>query len=62
MYEIGVLRTFAEPLLLQVDKTSQYFSEARRLYTFTKKFLSISTVKIPNNSILREFVDPALKK
>lgn len=62
VYEIGVLRTFAEPLLLQVDKTSKYFSEARRLYTFIKKFLPIGTSEIPNNSILREFINPAIKK
>lgn len=62
VYEIGVLRTFADPLLLQVDKTSEYFSEARRLYSFTQKFLPIETVEIPNNSIVREFINPAIKK
>lgn len=62
VYEIGVLRTFAEPLLLQVDKTSRYFSEARRLYTFIKKFLPIGISEIPNNSIVREFINPAIKK
>jgi len=62
VYEIGVLRTFADPLLLQVDKSSEYFSEARRLYTFTQKFLPIETAEIPNNSIVREFINPAIKK
>lgn len=62
VYEIGALRTFADPLLLQVDKSSKYFSEARRLYTFTQKFLPIETAEIPNNSIVREFINPAIKK
>ena len=62
VYEIGALRTFADPLLLQVDKSSKYFSEARRLYTFTQKFLPIETADIPNNSIVREFINPAIKK
>jgi len=62
VYEIGALRTFADPLLLHVDKSSEYFSEARRLYTFTQKFLPIETADIPNNSIVREFINPAIKK
>jgi uridine kinase len=62
VYEIGVLRTFAEPLLLQVDKSSEYYSEARRLYTFTQNFLPIGTPEIPNNSIVREFINPAINK
>ena len=56
VYEIGAIRTFVEPLLLKVDTTSPYFSEARRLYHFVQKFLPIETTEIPADSIIREFI------
>lgn len=56
VYEMGVIKTFAEPLLLQVPKTSKYFSEARRLYEFLNNFLPIETKDIPVNSLVREFI------
>lgn len=56
VYEMGVMKTFAEPLLLQVKKTSKYFSEARRLYEFLNNFLPIETKEIPINSLVREFI------
>jgi len=56
VYEMGVIKTFAEPLLLQVKKTSKYFSEARRLYEFLNNFLPIETKEIPVNSLVREFI------
>ena len=56
VYEMGVIKTFAEPLLLQVQKTSKYFSEARRLYEFLNNFLPIETKEIPVNSLVREFI------
>lgn len=56
VYEIGAIRTFVEPLLLKVDTTSQYFSEARRLHHFIQKFLPIETTEIPADSIIREFI------
>ena len=56
VYEIGAIRTFVEPLLLKIDTTSPYFSEARRLYHFIQKFLPIETAEIPRDSIIREFI------
>lgn len=56
IYEIGVIKTFAEPLLLQIDRNSKYFSEARRLYEFLSNFLPIETKEISVNSIIREFI------
>lgn len=56
VYEMGVIKTFAEPLLLQVPKTSKYFSEARRLYEFLNNFLPIETKDIPVTSLVREFI------
>ena len=56
VYEIGAIKTFVEPLLLRVDRTSEYFSEARRLYNFIQKFLPIDTTEVPADSIIREFI------
>lgn len=56
IYEMGVIKTFAEPLLLQVKRDNKYFSEARRLYEFLNNFLPIETKEIPVNSLVREFI------
>jgi len=56
MYEPGVIKTFAQPLLLQLHKTSKYYSESRRLYEYLNNFLPIETSSIPVDSIIREFI------
>ena len=56
IYEQGVIKTFIQPLLLQVPRTSKYYSEARRLYEFMNNFLPIETGEIPVDSIIREFI------
>ncbi len=56
VYELSVLKPFAEPLLLQVDKDSRQWVEAKRLLTFLKWFRPADTDSVPENSILREFV------
>jgi len=56
IYEPGVIRTFAQPLLLQLHKTSKYYSETRRLYEYLNNFLPIETSSIPVDSIVREFI------
>lgn len=56
IYELGVLKTYADPLLLQVKNVSEYFSETRRLYNFLKIFLSIPVSEVPNDSLLNEFI------
>jgi len=55
-YEPSVMKTFAQPLLLQVENTSEYYSEARRLYSFLNNFIPLETENIPINSIIREFI------
>ena len=55
-YELGVLKIYAEPLLLSVDTDSPYYEEARRLYKFLKIFYPISSEYVSENSILREFI------
>lgn len=56
IYELAVLKQKIEPLLFQVERSSPYFSEAKRILKFLEYFLSIDTKDIPYNSIVREFV------
>ena len=56
IYEIGVLKLFAEPLLFGIDNTSPYYEEAVRLLNFLDMFVGIPTDEIPSESILREFI------
>ena len=55
-YEVGVLKVYAEPILLSVDTDSLYYEEARRLLKFLKGFYSISSEYVSDSSILREFI------
>lgn len=56
IYEIGVLKLYAEPLLFEIDNSSEYYEEVRRLLKFLSMFLAIPTDAIPSESILREFI------
>lgn len=56
IYELAVLKAYAEPLLYRVPQDAPEFPEAKRLLKFFDYFLSISTDDIPKNSLLREFV------
>ncbi len=56
IYEPGVIKTFAQPLLLQLPKTSKYYSETRRLYEYLNNFMPIETSSIPVDSLIREFI------
>lgn len=56
IYEIGVLKTYVEPLLYSVPNTSPYYEEAKRLINFLRLFLPIPADDIPQDSILREFI------
>ncbi|MCJ7736396.1 MAG: nucleoside kinase [Anaerolineae bacterium] len=56
VYELSVLKRLAEPLLLQVEPKSPRRVEAKRLLTFLRWFETCAPDKIPDNSILREFV------
>ncbi|SNS76178.1 uridine kinase [Anaerovirgula multivorans] len=56
-YELSLLKKYAEPLLRQVDNTSPYFSEAKRLMKFLSYFVALEREEdIPKTSILREFI------
>ena len=56
IYEIGVLKTYVEPLLYSVDPRDPCYEEAKRLINFLGFFLPIPADAIPDESILREFV------
>lgn len=56
IYEIGVLKTYAEPLLYSVPATSPYYEEAIRLINFLHLFLPIPADSIPEDAIIREFI------
>lgn len=55
-YEIGVLRTYAEPLLYGIKSNSEVYSEAIRLINLLRQFMPISSEGVPKNSMLREFI------
>ena len=55
-YEIGVLRTYAEPLLYSVDKNNDCYEEAIRILKFLDGFLAIPSEYVPYTSVLREFI------
>ncbi len=56
IYEIGVLKTYVEPLLYSVPSDSPHYEEAKRLINFLRLFLPIPADSIPQDSILREFI------
>ena len=56
LYELAVLKPFAEPLLFQIPKGAPEYYEAKRLLKFLDYFLSVPSESLPNNSICREFV------
>ena len=56
IYELGVLKTYVEPLLFSVPADSEYYEEAIRLLNFLRLFLPIPSDAIPEDSIIREFI------
>lgn len=56
LYELGVLKTYVEPLLYSVEPDSSYYVEAKRLIDFLRNFLPIPADAIPQDSVLKEFI------
>jgi uridine kinase len=56
VYELAVLKLLAEPLLREVEPGTDEFVEAKRLLAFLDWFLPCPPERVPDNSILREFV------
>ena len=55
-YELGVLKTYAEPLLFSVSRDDPNYDEALRLVNLFRVILGIPSENVPNDSILREFI------
>lgn len=55
IYELGVLKKYAEPLLKKITAGQTEYPEAKRLLNFLTYFENIEDEEIPLNSILREF-------
>ena len=56
IYELAVLKQYAEPLLFNISQDEPEYMEAKRLLKFLDYFLGVTTDIIPINSIVREFV------
>ena len=56
IYEIGVLKTYVEPLLYSVPTDSPQYKDAARLINMLKTFLPIPSEAVPDDSLLREFI------
>ncbi len=56
IYELAVLKTYAEPLLYNIQKEEPEYGEARRLIKFLNYFLGVSSELVPEMSIIREFI------
>ena len=56
VYEIGVLKTYVEPLLFNIVEEDPEYSEAISLINFLRNFLPMSSDDVPADSILREFI------
>lgn len=56
IYELSVLKLYAEPLLFSIDSDCPEYIEAKRLLKFLDYFLPVPGENIGHNSILREFI------
>jgi len=56
IYELAVLKQYAEPLLFSVSPEEKEYEEAKRLLKFLDYFLQVPSEDVGRNSILREFI------
>ena len=56
IYELAILKQYAEPLLFSVREDQPEYETAKYLIKFLGYFLGASSENVPNNSILREFI------
>ena len=56
IYELAVLKQYAEPLLFGIKKGEPEYYEAKRLLKFLEYFQGIDSKNVPSNSICREFI------
>jgi uridine kinase len=56
VYELAILKQYAEPLLQEIDSSVPEYVTANRLLKFLGGFVPLKDVEIPCTSILKEFV------
>ncbi len=56
IYELAILKQYAEPILFGIDRESEEYVEAKRLLKFLDYFLGQNSELVPQNSILKEFI------
>ena len=59
LYDVPVLKYFAEPLLKQIGPNSPAYEKAHELVVFLEKAVALKTEEIeaiPATSIMREFI------
>ncbi len=56
IYELAVLKQYAEPLLFGIGRDEPEYQEAKRLLKFLDYFLGVDSSFIPDNSLVREFI------
>lgn len=56
IYELAVLKQYAEPLLFGIGREEPEYLEAKRLLKFLDYFLGVDSSFIPDNSLVREFI------
>ena len=56
IYEMGILKVYCEPLLMNIKMDSEAYEEARRLLASLNVFYPISSEMIPHDNVLREFI------
>lgn len=56
LYELSVLKQYAEPQLFAIEPSMPEYTTAKRLIKFLGYFLAQPGLEIPNNSLIKEFV------
>lgn len=59
IFELSILRQYAEPLLRGITPENPAYLESYRLYAFLSHFMPLNPASVPSNSILREFIGRA---
>ena len=62
IYELAVLKQYADPLLFGIERDCEEYLEAKRILKFLDYFVGVSGEDVPCNSILREFIGNSIFK
>lgn len=62
IYELAILKQYAEPILFGIERNYPEYIEAKRLLKFFDYFIGVSSEDVPKNSILREFIGGSVFK